>query len=325
MENSFSTVKNSQPLTIVCAADDKYSMPLTVTLRSVITNLKSYRKVVVFVIDGGIHQANKRKILNSLTTEQVDLEIHWAPARADLLEKMKVSGHVTIATYFRLLIPNLLPDSFNKVIYLDSDLIINEDLGKLWDADLGDHHLLAVQDSSVPLVSSPEGLANYQELGIPANFKYFNGGVLVINLDKWRTENVSLKVIEYLKKNKEHVRWWDQDGLNAILAGKWGELDTHWNIMLLPHLYSGASEDPHKENLYNGIVTSPCIIHFASSSKPWSYTYKFPAKNLFFKYLDQTVWAGWRPTEPSSHKIYRSWWWKAGKQVKDQLVSLRQK
>jgi lipopolysaccharide biosynthesis glycosyltransferase len=327
MENSSTVMRNSQPLTIVCAADDKYVMPLTVTINSVLANLRNHQQIVVFVIDGGIRQSNKHKIINSLSTEKVDVKIQWVQPRADLLEKMKVSGHVTVATYFRLLIPDLLPDWFNKAIYLDGDIVVNEDLGKLWDLELGDNYLLAVQDTSAPYVSSPAGLTNYKELGIPSDWKYFNAGVLAINLQKWRTDSVSAKVIQYLAENEEHVRWWDQDGLNAILAGKWGELDPKWNVMLLPHLYDCPSlrNNTFNEDVYNGIVKNPCILHFASSSKPWTYNYRFPAKDLFFQYLDQTAWSGWRPKESFKSKINRSWWWKFMKETKNRLMSFGQR
>lgn len=312
-----------QPLTIVCAADDKYAMPLTVTMRSVIENLQSDRQVILFVIDGGITKANKQKIISSINIEQVKLEIHWVKPRAELLENMKISGHVTVATYFRLLIPDLLPNQFSKAIYLDGDLVVNEDLGKLWELELGDNHLLAAQDISVPYVSSPAGLANYQELGIPADYKYFNAGVLLINLEKWRSDNVSTKAIEYLEQNQEHIRWWDQDGLNAVLAGKWGEIDSKWNFMLLPELYNSPlwQDNLGQKNPSNSLGKDFYIIHFASSSKPWKYSCNSPAKSLFFDYLDRTKWSGWRPKESFMYRLYRSWLWNFGKKVKNQLMS----
>lgn len=314
-----------QPLTIVCAADDKYAMPLTVTMRSVIENLKSDRQVILFVIDGGITKANKQKIISSLTIEQVKLEIHWVKPHAELLANMKISGHVTVATYFRLLIPDLLPNQFNKAIYLDGDLVVTEDLGKLWNIELGDNHVLAAQDISVPYVSSPAGLANYQELGIPADYKYFNAGVLLINLEKWRSDNVSTKAIEYLEQNQEHIRWWDQDGLNAVLAGKWGQLDSKWNFMLLPELYNSSLWQDSNLLLQNSSNGSKnfYILHFASASKPWKYSCKSPAKSLFFDYLDRTKWSGWRPQESFMYKMYRSWLWKLGKEMKQQLLSFK--
>ena len=167
-------------------------------LRSALAHLKGNRKIVVFIIDGGIKECNKYKILKSIDLEQCDIK--WLQPPDSLFERVKVSGHVTVAAYFRLIIPELLPHQFRKVIYLDSDLIVNQDLSHLWDVEIGENYLLAVQDVMIPYVSSQEGLVNYIELGIPPSYKYFNSGVLVLNLEKWRTNDISTRVIEYLEQ-----------------------------------------------------------------------------------------------------------------------------
>src|SRR5207244_1433075 len=99
----------------------------------------------------------------------------------------------------------------------------------LWDRGTGDHAVLAVQDSIAPYVSSRFGVARYRELGLPPKAKYFNAGVLVLNLDRWRRERVTERALEYVKAYAHEVSFWDQEGLNAVLSGKWGELDSVWN------------------------------------------------------------------------------------------------
>lgn len=288
------TTPDTKSIVVVCAADNGYAMPLAVMICSVIENLKSDCKLDLFVIDGGIKEYNKRKIIRALESAQWDVK--WVQPPDGLLEKMKLSGHITVATYYRLLIPELLPRQFKKAIYLDSDLIVNEDLGKLWNIDMGENYLLAVQDTSIPYVSSPGGLVNYKELGILPNHKYFNAGVLVINLEKWRAERIDAKVIKYLEQNRDCVRWWDQDGLNAVLVGKWRELDPRWNQTPAIYSYPSWRDSPFPEKIYSAILNNPYIIHFASASKPWNSRDKHPATNLFFQYLDMTAWSGWRLT-----------------------------
>ncbi|MGK7877259.1 MAG: glycosyltransferase family 8 protein [Xenococcaceae cyanobacterium] len=312
MKSRLKNASENELLAVVCAADNRYAMPLCVMLYSLIENLKSNQKIVLFVIDGGIKWLNKRKIMKSLVREKGELEIQWLESRTSemlaLLENVKVSDYVTIATYYRLLIPYLLPDDLSKVIYLDSDLVLREDLRKLWDMDLEDNYLLAVQDMGAPYVSSRYGLATYKELGIPSDYKYFNAGVLVINLEKWRTDNITVKVIEYLEKYRERVRWWDQDGLNAILAGKWGELDPRWNQTPHIHRFQSWRESPFTENMYRNIVNAPYIIHFATGNKPWNFKINYkPTEKLFFQYLDRTLWSGWRPRESFNSKLNRYW------------------
>lgn len=297
LEDGKMVPSNTDSIVVVCAADDNYVIPLSVTLKSILVNLSNSQKITCFVIDGGIEEFNKQRILKSLDSEQIAIE--WLQPTDAVLNKVKVSGHVTVTTYYRLLIPDLLPQQLRKAIYLDCDLVVNEDLGRLWTIDIGDSYLLAVQDMGIREVSNPRGgLHNYQELGIPPNSKYLNAGVMIFNLEKWRTESISAQAIEYLEQNKEHVLNWDQDGVNAVLVGKWRELDPRWNQT--PSIYKCRSwrESPFTEDIYNNVIQQPYIIHFATAIKPWHYYCEHPAKDLFFRYLDMTVWSGWRPKKP---------------------------
>ena len=108
-----------------------------------------------------------------------------------------------ITTYDKLVIARLLPPAVRKAIWLDGDVLVLGDLAELWDADMSDHHALAVQDAIVPLVSSRFGVAGYRELGIPPEAKYFNAGVMVINTTRWREEDIAGRAIVYLKRYRE--------------------------------------------------------------------------------------------------------------------------
>lgn len=319
---------DSDSIVVVCAADDGYAMPLAVTIRSALENLKGNRKITLFIIDGGIRERNKRKILKSLNSDKCDIK--WIPRPDDLLGKIEVcrqptfgdepvSEHITIATFYRMLIPELLPHQFKKAIYLDSDLVVIGDLGQLWDIDMGENYLLAVQEVLTPYVSSPLGLVNYRELGLSPECKYLTPGVLVINLEKWRADRISAKCVEYLHQNREYVRWHDTDVLNAVLAGKWGELHPRWNQMSFVYRCSSWKDSPFSEDVFNDLVHNPYIVHFASPAKPWNSREKHPFKHLFFQYLDMTDWSGWRFT------ISRRLWRRLGREMKQirSLVSLQ--
>lgn len=318
-EKKSEPVLESEPIVVVCSADDKYAMQLAVTGCSVLMNLKSDRKMLLYVIDGGIKNRNKQKVLKSLASEKC--EVKFLPKPDSLLgddieeinkrlgpEGNTIAKYVSIATFFRLLIPELLPNQFDKAIYLDCDLVVNRDLEQLWQIDIGENYVLAAQDIWIPYVSKPNGLLNYQELGISPDSKYFNAGVLVINLKKWRSEKISAKAIEYLKQNREYVRWHDQDVLNALLAGQWGELDPRWNCSPSSiYSYSSWQESPFSEDVYNSLIGDPYIIHFMSAQKPWTSRHT-PFKDYFFKYVDMTAWSGWRFTFRR-----RLWFWLVAK------------
>lgn len=287
-----------QPIVLVCATDNNYAMPLAVTVRSALANLKSNRKIVLYILDGGISPRNKHKISKSLASPK--LNIFWITIDDKNFDHLVLNGHLTNATYYRLLIPQLLPAEFNKAIYLDSDMIVNGNLEELWNIPLDDKYLLAVQDDVQLYISMSDGLRNYQDHGISPDEKYFNAGLLVIDLEKWRRENIGLKVMEYIQQNREYVIANDQDGLNAVLAGKWKEIHPRWNQMPKIYNYSSWQESPHSEDIYQELLHKPYIIHFTNPPKPWYAGLKaecqHPKKHLFFEYLDLTSWAGWRDT-----------------------------
>ncbi|MBD2292512.1 glycosyltransferase family 8 protein [Anabaena sphaerica FACHB-251] len=288
---------NFQPIILVCAADNNYAMPLAVTVRSALANFKSNRKIGLFILDGGISKSNKNKIIKSLKSEQVD--ISWIQIDETQLNNLVLTRHLTTTSYYRLLITQFLPPEFDKAIYLDTDMVVKGNLEELWNIPLEDNYVLAVQDDVELYISMSDGLRNYQDVGICPNHKYFNSGLLVINLEKWRSDNIGQKALEYIKQNREYVRN-DQDGLNAVLAGKWKEIHPRWNQMPRIYDYSSWQESPHPEDIYEELLHKPYIIHFTNSPKPWYAGLKtectHPKKDLFFQYLDMTYWSGWRDT-----------------------------
>jgi lipopolysaccharide biosynthesis glycosyltransferase len=309
-----------EPILVVCAADNNYAMQLAVTMRSALENLKGKRKIIFFIIDGGITDLNKQKILKSLILEKCavefvsisdsllkDIEEVHKPMKS--MDRKTKADYVSIASFYRLLIPELLPNEFEKAIYLDCDLVVNGDLENLWQIDLKENYVLAAQDTWIPYISSSTGKLNYQELGIASDSKYFNAGVLVINLKKWRNDKISTTAMKYFKQNLEHIGWYDQGLLNALLVNQWGQLDPKWNFNATSFYdYSSGdyfswedSERLFPEDVYNNLVCNPCIVHFVSEKKPWTSRHT-PRKEDFFQYVDMTAWSGWRLT------IWRRLW-----------------
>jgi lipopolysaccharide biosynthesis glycosyltransferase len=125
-----------------------------------------------------------------------------------------------------------------------------------------------------------------------------------MDVEKFRKDNISEKIIEYIAKNRKYINWWDQDGFNAILFDKWKEIDPRWNQPY--HIYDFASwkESPFDEETYNKLINQPHIIHYNTYMKPWLYYCNHPRKDIFFHYLDMTKWAGWRPKEENKIWAY---------------------
>lgn len=299
-------------LVLAAAADENFVMPLAAMVKSVLCNLALERRAVLYVIDGGIRDASKTMLLESWDSKL--LLVRWLLPDMSALGDLKISGHVNALTYCRLLIPYLLPERHAKAIYLDSDFIVLDDIGGLWDMDMGNSHVLAAQDMTAPYMcsetalpnfpacapylSAARALENFRALGIPPQNKYFNAGLMVLNVAKWRATGASHSIIAYLRDNAAHVRWWDQDGINAVLFDRWRELDPRWNQ--IPHIFRHPTwrESPFSEAVYDAVTKHPKALHFSARSKPWHGDNDHPFRDEFFRYLDRTAWAGWRPEMP---------------------------
>lgn len=282
---------------IVCASDENMVMPAAAMLKSLFVNASPDRRINVSFLDGGISNASKLKLLDSLKPNNES--VHFLNVNPLCLRDMKITGHITIVAYYRLLIPSMLPIDITKVIYLDVDLIVDHDIGELWDTDMHGQHLLAVPEQGKDCMHMPfpYGLANYKKmLGLEPHKAVFNSGVLVIDLDKWRRDHIAPKLVSYLQQHKEHVRFWDQDALNVILAHQWGELDYRWNVLTqLFDCYPWNAGVVKDRAVYQRLIRHPFIVHFNTANKPWHRTSKHPKADLFFHYLDLTQWQGWRP------------------------------
>lgn len=278
-----------ETIPVVAIADDRYAMPFATMICSALFSLANRYKLHVFVLGDGMAEKNKRKIRESVNPERCQIE--WVSPPKESLKDLTLTDHFVTAVYYRLLISELIPHTFDKLIYLDSDLVVNKNLGELWSIDTGDNYLLAVPDIGTPTIAS--GLLNYKELGIRAEQPYFNSGVLLINFKKWRDDKIGPKVIDYVRQYGKYIRWVDQDGLNAVLAGQWGELDPRWNQTPGIYRYSSWEESPFQEEVYNNTLHNPYIVHFASGFKPWN-SYRHRSQALFYYYVDKTAWKGWR-------------------------------
>lgn len=308
-----SAAQDRDPI-VVLAADENFAMPLAATVRSALDNLAPDRMLRLYILDGGMSGATRERLLRSWPEGRYHVE--WIRVDASALEGLPVSGHVSVACYYRILMPRLLPDDIERVIYLDSDLIVCADLGRLWDQDLSDRLCLAAQDCSAPYLDSSQALASYElcgshlgsaqpvpnfrELGLKAEAAYFNSGVLLIDLAAWRSADVSIRSLECLEQHREHVVFWDQYALNVVLAGRWGRLDARWNQGSHVFLYPTCEQSPFDRQEFEALRNEPYIVHFTTRHKPWLPLCRHPLRNEFFKYLDRTAWVHWRPPR---HKV----------------------
>jgi lipopolysaccharide biosynthesis glycosyltransferase len=303
-------------VSVVCAADQAYVVPLAATVRSAIERLGPERRLDLFVIDDGIRRSSRLRLRWSWSDPRV--RVHWVPLDPTLLPRVPVSGHVSRATYLRLLLPAVLPESLARVIYLDSDVVVRRDLSELWDLPFEGRALLAAQDVVLPFIDAEVALpgwaaaapyivaarpvANYRELGLDPRAKYFNGGVLLVDLARWRHEGLVDELLRCLRENESHVRFWDQYVLNVVFHGRWGELDLRWNRQSQIFRYPSWEASPFDRETWERARADPWIAHFTSHEKPWHIGYDQPDRELFFDALRHTAFRRFRPAPPRERR-----------------------
>ena len=154
----FTGSANSDPI-VVLAADEQFAMPLAVTVSSALESLAPDKRLQLYILDAGITDSTKQRLLGSWPADRFRVE--WLAVDASQLAGSPVSGHVNLVSYYRILIPRVLPSHIRRVIYLDSDLIVRSDLSRLWAQELGGHPCLAVQDCSAPYIDSAQAAPNF--------------------------------------------------------------------------------------------------------------------------------------------------------------------
>ncbi len=153
--------------------------------------------------------------------------------------------------------------------------------------------VLAVQDYVIQTVSSPLGLADYAALGYSPDQWYFNSGVLVIDLKRWRDEQIPARVMRYNRERPGQIKFPDQDGLNAVLANDCGFLDLRWNVTVYSPDLNDWTNGEFRERVrprLSELMPQPAVVHYASGSKPWLAGNHPPLRSQWFRHLRESGW-----------------------------------
>ena len=139
---------------------------------------------------------------------------------------------------------------------------------------------------------------------------------MVLNIQRMREEAVEHQLLQCLRENKKHVWCWDQYALNVVFAGAWKPLPLHWNVGAHFFEFPDETYSPFHTDEFLHAIEQPSIIHYTTEWKPWDYANRHPLRDRFFDQLDQTAFAGWRPTRPEFNfrKSWDAFWAEAIKQ-----------
>lgn len=244
----------------VCfALHDKYktySKYLGVAVCSLFVNVGQESVTVHILHDDTLSEDNKEKFIHLAAKYNQNIVFHYIDT--GIFQTVKhMTGNYTVGTLFRLKVPEIIPDSIDKIIFLDSDLIIHVNIAELWKVDLSNHYLAACVDQD-------ESILNNQWLyskGKAQDDHYFNAGVLVMNLKLIRNLGNLFQISMKFLMDHPECKFADQDAFNYIFYDKVIFLDPHYNLFsrrlsntcddLLPGIYHFAGDAVNLESYRN--------------------------------------------------------------------------
>lgn len=261
-----------------------YTSWVGVTIQSILEHTNS--KVCFHILhDSTLSNANKIKLIEIV--EKFDDRIQFYTLSDDLFEEYNAQmGNYKVGAMFRVMLPKILGD-LNRIIYLDADLLFNRDIQELWDIDINDYCLAAVPDLNV----KKGYIWTYPTRGkVIERTKYFNSGVLYMNLENIRKKgDLHIQTIEYLKEHPESDLP-DQDALNVIYKDDTLLIDENWNYFA--ESIRHADERELKNKVYHYVGTL-CTVN---SQTEMDY--------LYYKTLLNTPWFN-DPYEYLNRSIYK--------------------
>ena len=277
---------------VLTSADNNYLQHLGVMLISLLENIGDNEINEIAIINDNISKENIAKLKSTLINYNV--RIRFIEYKSNVFAHLKPKNDKTHAAFHRIFLTEFYSPEIEKVLYLDCDLIIRKDISELFNTNISDYVIGAVQN---------DGLYYQKRLGMSEESMFFNSGVMLINLSTWRKLNIQKKLIDYIEHNFEVMLRNDQDALNAVLKDNWLILNPTWNV----HLYFFTS--PHlcqyDAGLLHRILNDPAIVHYTTQNKPWLYMGKHPFKKEYYKYLKLTAWKNYIPPDRSYVNILR--------------------
>lgn len=238
-------------LHVALAADQRYFPGLLVTAASVVFCCDVRTQLTLHILDGGITEASWSRLETLVRRLHPRASVVRLPVRDSGIRDIRDNGNKSPMAYARLLLPRLL--KVERVVYVDSDCLALRDLGELMSCDLGGCPCGAVQDPINP--SLGDDYPWPRPPGFDPALPYFNSGLLVIDLARWRQEAITERTLELLTRQGDRCRYWDQTALNYILPQHWQPLSAAWN---------------YPSNKFNcQRAGDAAVIHYLCNEKPW--------------------------------------------------------
>lgn len=280
-------------LHIACSADEEYVPHSAALIHSALAH--SDRLVIHYLHGPTFSPGDADRLTRMLDPPKQRIVFHEIPDHR--IAGLRIEQLYGPAIWYRIFLPELLPE-VRRVLYLDVDTLILDRLDPLWELELGSSLLAAVRN-----VFMPYHRHRPEDLGLVAS-GYFNSGVLLLNLERMRTDHFTAAICALARERSVDLEWPDQDALNLAARGRWLPLHPRWNVMnsmvIHPELARGELAGAEVDEA----LAAPAIRHFEGPgfNKPWHAQHERAGRRLYRSHRRATPWprysldadSGWR-------------------------------
>lgn len=267
---------DQEDINICMACDDNYAPHAAALIASIMTNKSEKDRLRFFVLSDGIAEKNRRKFHDMAAQGGFRLDFYECN---DTVFKGLPTWRGKYSAYFRLAIHRLIPPEISKVLYLDCDMIAATTLEPLFQTDISGKYAAVVAEAKTSTFTTHDS-------------PYFNSGMTLLNLEKFREDAIEQKAIELGRRRFSEIEFPDQDLLNELFGGNVVYVPLRWNTILFPACYqrfvnvSGRQLAFSLEEL-EAAIAKPGIVHFAGFC-PWKALCAHPLRDLYWKSLRST-------------------------------------
>lgn len=260
---------------VACGADAAYVPHLAVMLHSLCVHVRA--PLQIHVMDGGLEDAARDYLRRVVAAHRQRIE--FVSIDVDRLRHLRLAEWFSPANYYRMLLPELLP-ALDRVIYLDADIVVADDVTPLWRTAMSDLEL-----GAVPNVLHPKNPQDHvYNLGLAAPRDYLNSGVLLMDLRQMREGDMTRRLLDFAGAHPDLMLYADQDAFNGLLKGRWHRLHPRWNLQTTMMEVDPAAQPLEGEELRDALAR-PAVVHYMGWWKPWRLWSNHPLRGLYRKYF----------------------------------------
>ena len=295
------------PINVVFASDKGYCAHLSVAMCSLFENNKGAR-FDVYIISGDMDKTSWHK-LERLTGRYGHRLIGVKIADHEC-EGLVTTYHFTKANYYRMFIADKLAN-VSKILYLDADIVVNGSIEDLYSTNIDDYYLAAVINP---------GFDRHKDLEMSEESRYFNSGVMLLNLAKWRLDHIRERAVALIRRKPWAMQFVDQCAINSVVNGRWKDLHPKFNLQgCFLETRAGTYSALFPINDLEMALSHPIIIHYSGSVKPWHFRCNHIYRSLYWKYLRKTPFNYYLSKDVTLKNVGK---WLVSKTIKDALRKL---